>query len=372
MYDVLIKNGKTATGERIEVAIIGEKIAAVSEQFPENVHASKTIDLENKTYVTAGWIDAHVHCYEKMELYADSPDEIGVKNGVTTIVDAGSTGANAIEDFYQITRDVQTNVYALINIAEQGILTQAELADMERIDATKVKWAFEKFPDFVLGIKARMSRTVVGDNDINPLKKAKEIQKENNYCPLMVHIGSTPPTLEKILNELEKGDIVTHCFNGKTNGILDEAGCIKDIAWAAMKKGIIFDVGHGTDSFSFRVAETAFAAGMKSMSISSDIYIRNRINGPVYNLSTVLEKLLEIGYNLDEVIKQVTEVPAGYYHMKNKGKIAVGMDADLTCFTIVEQCKELVDSNGEKRVTNKCIKPSFTIIGGRVYENESE
>jgi hypothetical protein len=39
-----------------------------------------------------------------------------------------------------------------------------------------------------------------------------------------------------------------HCFNGKENGILDQAtDKIKDFAWQAYNKGVVFDIGHGTD-----------------------------------------------------------------------------------------------------------------------------
>ena len=94
-----------------------------------------------------------------------------------------------------------------------------------------VKKAIQELPDFVVGIKARMSRTVIGDNGITPLELAKQIQQENQEIPLMVHIGSAPPHLDEILALMEKGDVLTHCFNGKENGILDQAtDKIKDFA----------------------------------------------------------------------------------------------------------------------------------------------
>ncbi len=173
-------------------------------------------------YLSAGWIDDHVHCFEEMTLYYDYPDQIGVNKGVTTVIDAGTTGAENIADFYEHAKQAKTNVYALLNISKWGIIAQDELADLNKIQADMVKQKIEELPDFIIGLKARMSKSVVGQNGITPLQLAKRIQKENHQLPLMVHIGSAPPNLLDILALLESGDIMTHCFNGKTNGILEQ------------------------------------------------------------------------------------------------------------------------------------------------------
>lgn len=367
-YDLIIKNGKTINGDPIEVAVQDKKIVEVAEKISGS--ATQIIELADQTFISAGWIDDHVHCFEKMDLYYDYPDEIGVKKGVTTVIDAGTTGAENIHEFYDLAQQAKTNVYGLINISKWGIVEQDELADLTKIQTELVKKAIEELPDFVVGIKARMSKTVIGNSGIAPLELAKKIQKENQNIPLMVHIGSAPPELSEILTIMGKGDVLTHCFNGKTNGILDQAtDKIKEFAWAAYNKGIVFDIGHGTDSFNFHVAETALAEGLKSTSISTDIYIRNRENGPVYDLATTMEKLRVVGYSWLEIIEQVTKAPAKNFHFKHKGQLKVGYDADLTIFTIEEGHKELMDSNGFTRVASELIRPVKTIIGGIVYEN---
>lgn len=367
-YDLLIKNGKTIDGQPIEIALSEGKIAKTATVIDE---ASKEIlDLEGKSFISAGWIDDHVHCFEKMTLYYDFPDEIGVKKGVTTVIDAGTTGAENIHEFYDLAVQAKTNVYALANISKWGIVEQDELADLTKIQEDLVKKVLTELPDFVIGIKARMSKTVIGDNGITPLELAKKIQKDNNDLPLMVHIGSAPPELDEILAHMSKGDILTHCFNGKPNGILDQkTGKIKDFAWAAFDKGVVFDIGHGTDSFNFNVAETALKEGMKAKTISTDIYIRNRENGPVYDLATTMEKLRVVGYDWTEIIEKVTAVPAETFHLDTKGRLEVGYDADLTIFTIDEGNKTLTDSNGFTREAKELIKPVKTIIGGAVYDN---
>lgn len=368
MLDLIIKNGKLIDGSAIELGIQNGKIMEVAESIDKA--AQKTLDLEKKHYLSAGWIDDHVHCYEKMELYYDFPDEIGVKKGVTSVIDAGTTGAENIGDFYAHAQEAITNVYALVNISKWGIVEQDELADLNKVQKHLVKEVLAKYPDFIVGIKARMSKTVVGENGIQPLHLAKEIQAENKDLSLMVHIGSAPPELEEVLNVLASGDVVTHCFNGKDNGILDvSAGKIKSFAWDAYQRGVIFDVGHGTESFSFKVAEKALEEGMKATTISTDIYSRNRLNGPVFDFATTMEKMRVVGYSWEEIIEKVTATPAQAFHLAHKGFLMEGYDADITIFDIIPGEKSLIDSVGERRNTKEIVQPVKTIIGGKLYEH---
>lgn len=368
MFDLLIKNGKLITGEKVEVAVKDGAILAVETEIESS--AKEVLDLGGKHYLSAGWVDDHVHCYEKMTLYYDYPDEIGVTKGVTTVIDAGTTGAENIGEFYELTKAVKTNVYALVNISKWGIVEQDELADLTKIQADLVRERLAELPQFIVGIKARMSKTVVGENGITPLELAKDIQRENQNLPLMIHIGSAPPELHEVLDLLDEGDVLTHCFNGKPNGILDrKTDQIKDFAKAAYEKGIVFDIGHGTDSFNFHVAEVALKEGIKATSISTDIYHRNRENGPVYDLATTMEKLHVVGYSWEEILNKVTAVPARYFNLEKKGHLKAGYDADLTIFDVEDGEKTLTDSNGFTRVAKEVIKPVKTIIGGTIYDN---
>ncbi|MDH6363418.1 dihydroorotase [Enterococcus sp. PF1-24] len=367
MFDLLIKNARTITGEKVEVAVTAGKIVEVAPEI--TAEATEVLTLADGQYLSAGWIDDHVHCFEEMELYYDYPDEIGVEKGVTTVIDAGTTGAENVGIFYKYAVAAKTNVYALVNISKTGIVEQDELADLSKVRADLITKALKEYPDFIIGIKARMSKTVIGDNGMQPLILAKEIQKENADLPLMVHIGSNPPELVDILTTMTAGDVLTHCFNGKPNGILDQAtDKIKDFVWEAYDKGVVFDIGHGTDSFNFHVAEVALAEGMKAHSISTDIYIRNRTNGPVYDLATTLEKLHLIGYSWEEIIEKITEVPAEKFNLTTKGRLAAGFDGDFTIFELAQGEKVLTDSNGNQRTTKELIQPVKAIIGGKVYD----
>ena len=161
MYDLIIKNARTLDHQPIEIGIESGKISALSTEI---IAESREIFDAKGQFISAGWIDAHVHCYENMSLYYDYPDEVGVKNGVTTIVDAGSTGENNIREFYELTKKSKTNVYALLNISRDGIVHQDELADLSKVDETKNLERIKELSEFIIGIKARMSKSVIGQN----------------------------------------------------------------------------------------------------------------------------------------------------------------------------------------------------------------
>lgn len=369
MLDLIIRNARSIDGQKFEIGIEDGKLSMIDKKI--TVSARKEYSLAEDEYLSAGWIDDHVHCFEEMSLYYDYPDQIGVEKGVTTVIDAGTTGAENIGRFYKLAQQAKTNVFALVNISKWGIVEQDELADLTKIQADLVHQVVKEMPDFIVGLKARMSKTVIGANGITPLELAKKIQKENQNLPLMVHIGSAPPDLAEILELLEKGDVLTHCFNGKSNGIFDaEKNKIKEFVWRAYNKGVVFDIGHGTDSFNFKVAKEALKEKMLAHSISTDIYIRNRKNGPVYDMATTMEKLRAVGYSWQQIIERVTIGPAKNFHLENKGRLSVGCDADLTIFKFAHEQKQLQDSNGNIYSAAEQILPVKTIIGGSLYDNQ--
>ena len=334
MFDLLLRQARLVDETVTDIAIKDGKIAQMG--ITEG-QATKTVDLAGKHYVSAGWIDSHVHCYPRSPIYHDQPDIIGIATGVTTVIDAGSTGADDIDDFYTLTREAVTDVYALLNISRVGLIAQNELADMNNINAEALQQAVKRHPDFIVGLKARMSSSVVGDNGIAPLTRAKALQQENGNLPLMVHIGNNPPDLDEIAERLSAGDIITHCYNGKPNRILTPAGELRASITRAIARGVRLDVGHGSASLSFAVAKQAIGLGILPHTISSDIYCRNRINGPVYSLAKVMSKFLAIGMTLPQVIACVTEHAADGLRLRRKGRLAAGYDADLTIFALRRQ-----------------------------------
>ncbi|MTH47886.1 amidohydrolase/deacetylase family metallohydrolase [Intestinirhabdus alba] len=367
MFDLLLRRARLVDDTVTDIALRGGKIAALGEL---SAPAARTIDLRGKYYASAGWIDCHVHCYPNSPIYHDEPDSVGIAAGVTTVIDAGSVGADDIDDFYALARRATTDVYALLNISRVGLIAQNELAEMANIDAGAVKEAVKRHPDFIVGLKARMSGSVVGENGIAPLERARVMQKENGGLPLMVHIGNCPPDLDEIATRLTAGDIITHCYNGKPNRILTPTGKLRTSVSRALARGVRLDVGHGTASLSFAVAKRAIAAGVLPWTISSDIYCRNRISGPVHSLANVMAKFLAIGMTLPQVIACVTSHAAAALNLKSKGRLLPGLDADLTLFTLKPQPAVLVDAEHNTLQANTLLVPLAAIRAGRGYMTE--
>lgn len=367
MFDLLLRRARLVDDTLTDIAIQDGKIAALGEI---SAPSRKTIDLQGNSYVSAGWIDSHVHCYPNSPIYHDEPDSVGIATGVTTVIDAGSTGADDVDDFYQLTRKAVTEVYVLLNISRVGLIAQNELANLANIDAEAVKQAVQRHPDFIVGLKARMSSSVVGENGITPLARAKTMQQENGDLPLMVHIGNNPPNLDEIAELLSRGDIITHCDNGKPNRILNPAGELRSSITRALHRGVRLDVGHGTASFSFEVARRAIALGILPHTISSDIYCRNRIDGPVRSLALVMSKFLAIGMTLPQVIDCVTVSAAEGLRLSRKGRLEVGFDADLTLFRLERQPTLLVDAEKESLQADNILVPLAAIRAGKGYLTE--
>ncbi|MBI6547764.1 amidohydrolase/deacetylase family metallohydrolase [Xenorhabdus lircayensis] len=363
MNDLIIKQGTLINGDIIDIVINDGRITAIGPSAATGLASIREIDLHGHYHVSAGWIDAHTHCNPQSPLYFDEPDLIGASSGVTTVVDAGSTGADDIDHFYTVARKAKTHVYAFLNIARTGICRQNELADMAQIDNERLQNAVRRHKGFIIGLKARMSKSVIGDNRLLPLIKAKIMQRANGL-PLMVHIGNPPPNLEDIADLLTKGDIITHCFNGKPNRILDDAGNLKQAIQRALARGVILDVGHGTESLSFSVAEQAIKFGAHPHMISSDIYQRNRVGGPVYSLATVMTKFLNMGLSPEYILNCVTINAANLLHLPRKGRLERGYDGDITIFELKNQRIKLVDAEGQIRIGTQQFIPIAAIIAG--------
>lgn len=363
MYDMIIRAGRLGNGQLVDIAIKHGKIAALG-SLPESSETKQTLTLGGQVHVSAGWIDGHTHCYPASPIYHDEPDKVGVESGVTTVIDAGSTGADDVDDFQRLAAGCKTRVHALLNISRIGLLRQNELADPADIDPALAQAAIRRHPGFIVGIKARMSGSVVGESGLQPLRMAKQIQQANGNLPLMVHVGNTPPDLDEIVALLGEGDLLTHCFNGKPNRILTPAGELRQAVREAMRRGLLLDIGHGGASFSFEVAELAIAQGILPHTISSDIYCKNRIKGPVYSLAHVMSKFFAIGMTLEQVLACVTHQAADALRLPGKGRLEVGADADITLFQV--SCGPTLFTDTEAGTSNgdRQLLPLAALVGG--------
>lgn len=343
MQSLLIKNGLLISpvngyhGDKKDILIREGKIVRIGEGIEEKTE--KTMDAKGYI-VTPGFIDIHTHCYPDTFLGME-PDILGLKRGTTTIIDAGSSGADTYEDFRERYIDTaKTKVFTLLNLSKEGLVRGHELDDMSKIDIPGLKKILEKYPENIVGLKVRASASVVGEMGMKPIRLAAETAKETGKS-LTVHVGNYPPALTEVLELLGSGDVVTHAFHGKKGGILTEEEHIIPEALEARKRGVLFDIGHGVASFSFHVFQKALEEGFDCDMISTDLH-RENYNGPVYNLAAVVSKTINCGESLEDAISKCTSVPARHYGLKGLGEIAEGFTADFNILDLAE-CREKVE-----------------------------
>jgi dihydroorotase len=264
----------------------------------------------------------------------------------------------------------ETRILAFLNISVLGMVSALndELENLKHADPERAISVCERNRDVIQGIKVRMGKTMVGENGLLPLKRAVKAA-EALGMPVMVHPGDTPVPLGEILSEMREGDLLTHCFHGREQGILNESGDILPEAREAVKRGVIFDVGHGKGSFSFSVAERALQQGISPDTISSDLHFYN-LFGPVFDLATTLSKFMLLGMPLEEALTKSTTTPARLFGLGDRiGALREGYIADISLFEICEGKFEFVDSMNETRVGSQKLEPQAVIRGGKIYRS---
>lgn len=336
-YDLLLKNGhvidaKNGIDRIMDVAIKDGKIAAVEDHL-DSQNAAKTIDV-NGLYVTPGLIDIHTHDYAspgEARSYAGDygvwPDDFTLRNGVTTVCDAGSSGWRNFEDFKEhiIDRE-QTRVLAFINIVGAGMRGprfEDNIDDMQRVPTA---WMAMRYPTTIVGIKSAHFR----GPEWAPYIEATGAGSLA-HIPVMIDYGvphPERPLYDLLTHYLHPGDIYTHMYSG-LRGEQDEITLGPSKAMIeGRKRGIYFDAGTGGGSFRFRVAIPMIKAGFLPDSISTDLHI-DSMNSSTKDMLNVMSKFIAMGLTLQQVIADTTWHPAQEIRHPDLGNLSVGAPADV-------------------------------------------
>jgi len=372
-YDLLLQGGHVIDanskldGVR-DVAIQDGKIAAIAAHIPSS-EAHKTIDVRG-LYVTPGLVDIHVHVYAgtgMRDAYSGDhsvyPDGFTFRSGVTTVVDAGSSGWRNFPDFKEKIIDrAKTRVLALLNIVGHGMGGGSIEQNLDDMDAKATAEVAGKYKDTVVGIK-----TAHYDGpEWTPVERAVEAGTLANI-PVMVDFGTFRPERpfqDLVLKKLRPGDIYTHTYLDAVP-MLDVNGHVLPYLFEARKRGIIFDVGHGGGSFLFRQAVPAVRQGFVPDSISTDLHI-DSMNSGMKNMLNVMSKVLNMGLTLQDVIARSTLNPAREIKREDLGRLSVGAPADVAVLRLEKGDFGFVDVFGARLRGNQRLACELTLRNGLV------
>jgi dihydroorotase len=312
--------------------------------------------------VTAGLVDIHAH---------PRPGEVSAEQvlsrGVTTVVDGGSRGADGIQDMVDVARKAPNRVRALINVSRLGNMPEGELLKFETADAEAARAAVRRHRDVVVGVKARLSRPLAGDHDLDAVRRAHEITRPFGI-PLMIHIGDTRSPLPDILALMQRGDIVTHVYAPPPHGILDDNGRVLPQVREARQRGVLFDIGNGRNGhITWEVAERALQQDFPPDTISSDLNGAG-LTDQVFDFPNVLSKFLMLGMSLEQVIARGTvnaakSIPA----LKDLGTLRPGSTADITILELMQGDYEFVDNVNTKRTGRQKLFSRAVFVAGKQW-----
>lgn len=361
-YDLIIKGGRVIDPSlRLDairdVAMSGSRIAAVEPSIADD--AADTLDARGKL-VVPGLLDIHTHCGR----YPNGPGLV-LQDGVTGWVDAGSKGADAIGETIAVARSSPQPGRVLINIGRAGILPEGDTMDLARADVGAAKDAISKNLDFVVGVKARLSRDVAGPNDYEVLRRAQEVATSFNL-PVMIHMGQTITPLGKLMDLLKRGDIVTHLFAPPPNSIIDDNGHLLPEVLAARRRGVWFDVGNGqTGHMRWDIITTIMHDGFWPDTFSTDWNLNAHETG-VIDLPNCMSKLFGYGMTVPEGIRRATfNASRTFPFLSNRGTLNVGAPADVAVLELRKGNFEFLDNFKNKIIGHQRLFPFATVLAGK-------
>jgi dihydroorotase len=376
-FDLLIKGGhvidpRNGVNAVMDVAVTGGKVALVAGNIARE-RAREVADAAG-FYVTPGLIDIHAHVFwghDEESQYSDGysavqPDAHSFRSGQTTLVDVGGAGWRSFPKFKeQVIDRSQTRVLSFLNIVGSGMRggpVEQNLSDMDaRLTAIRIR----QHPGVIVGVKVAH----YSGPEWDPVTRAVTAGRETNV-PVMVDFGGhTPPlSLEDLLmKHLRPGDILTHTYAQVAGRvpIVDENGKVRPYVWAARKRGVIFDAGHGGGSFLFRQAVPAMQQGFAPDVISTDLHIGSQNSGMKDILNT-MSKFLNMGMPLADVIKGNTSRAAEIIKRADLGHLGVGAEADIAVLNVRRGKFGFVDTQGGKLVGDQKLECELTVKAGRV------
>ena len=376
-YDLLLKGGhvidpKNGIDQILDVAIKDGEIAAVAADISAE-SSSKVISVAG-LYVTPGLIDMHTHVFQGTDvdsylangLGSLPPDGFTFRAGVTTVVDAGTSGWRNFRQFKRQTIDqAQTRVLAFISIVGAGMYGRLEAQNLNDMDPVLTAFMIDLYPQHIVGVKKHHYR----GGDFTPVERAVEAGTLAGV-PVMVDFGEHDPMLSietLFLEKLRPGDIFTHTYSYTRNreAVVDDQNKVKPFVFTAQKRGIVFDVGHGGGSFIWHQVIPSIEQGFLPDVISTDLHFWS-MNAGMKDMTNLLSKFLNLGMSLPQVITGSTWNPAQVIQRPELGHLTPGAEADVAVFRLHEGDYGFMDTRGRMMKGTQKLEAELTLRAGKV------
>jgi dihydroorotase len=375
MFDLLLRGGTVVDpsggldGVR-DIAVQDGVIARIAPDIPA-AEASRVLEVAGKI-VTPGLIDLHAHIFEGVNRTGVNPDLGGVYAGVTTIVDAGSSGAATFGAFPRhIIPHCHTEIIPFLHICQTGLATRPDIIAESSIDLEDTLGVVNQHKGLICGIKARMVSPALEILGMEMPRLAKRAARESG-TRLMVHIGDTekrydPKVIHALLPLLDQGDILTHYFTANPGGVLDGNGKLVPEAREAADRGVWFDTAHGRMNFSFDVGRRIIDQGLLPHCISTDLTVPGRLR-TVHSMTEMMTRFLGLGFPLAQVVTMCTANPAKAIGAAQRlGSLAIGRQADISVLEIREGEWVVYDVLGASLRVAQAVVPFVTMKRGQIF-----
>jgi dihydroorotase len=387
-YELLLKDGHVIDPANhvdgvLDVAVKNGKIAAVARNIPAR-EAAKLVDVAG-LYVTPGLVDIHYHVgHGGAPLNWFTPEaaskeaplgvlaDLALKSGVTTVVDAGSAGADTfLQQKQEVIDRAQVRVLAFLNIVASGMRGGLE-QDVTQMNPTRCMDTIQKYKDILVGVKTAHYWTEgAWDREHPPWAAVDRAEECGRAAGVPVMIDFWPRSgrsyAELILEKMRPGDMHTHVFAQQFPVILPD-GRLNPIMNQARSRGVVFDLGHGAASFWFRNAVPAVKQGFIPDSMSTDLH---RGNYRVVSMTEVLSKFLAMGLPLEDVIARSTVNPAREIGRPELGTLSIGAEADVAVFEQLHGNFGYIDCGFAKMSGSVRLVARLTIRTGRILYDPS-
>jgi dihydroorotase len=370
--DLILKGGRVIDPSQgidgvMDVGFAGGKVAAVA---PKLAGEKAEVRDVSGLIVSPGLIDLHTHVYWGGTSLGIDAEEFCRTSGVTTAVDTGSAGPGNFMGFRRhVIERSAVRILAYLHVSHAGIygfsntVMVGESEDIRLMDPVTAAEVADANRDVIVGFKVRVGRHASGDQGIAPLDIALQVAEETGLS-LMAHIDEPPPSYEDVIARLRAGDVLTHAFRPFPNSPATAQGTVKPAVLAARKRGVLFDIGHGMGSFSFKTARAMLANGFQPDTISSDVHALC-INGPAFDQVTTMSKFLCLGMSLPDVIKASTATAAFALKRPELGSLKPGSAGDATLLSVENGRFDYVDVVGEHLEGRQRIFSRGVVINGK-------